>query len=93
MNISLDHRVVRGKKTASRIIDGEAIVVTPENRMLHSLNKVGTRIWEIIKEEKRIRDIVDLICQEFEVSKDKAREDVLEFIQKLDQRQMVDIRP
>lgn len=93
MNISIDHRVARGKKTASRIIEGEAIIITPEDRTLHILNKVGTRIWETLGEEKTIGEIVNLICLKFKVDKDNAQTDVLEFLQKLYLKQILDVRP
>lgn len=82
----------RGSKTASRIVEGEAIIFTPEDSMIHSLNEVGTRVWELLEEEKTIEELVKVICQEYEVEEEEAEKDILEFINILQNRQMLEIK-
>ncbi len=86
-----DKIIKRGEKTASRVIEGEAIIFTPEDSMIHSLNEVGTRIWELLEEEKTIDEIVSVICEEFEVEKDKAEQDIDEFIELLSKKGITEI--
>ena len=93
MNISIEHNVIREPNTVSRTVDGEAIVITPENRTIHVLNNVGTKIWELVKEKKKIEDIVEQIRQEFKMDQGLVRKDVLEFVEKLHKKQMLEVTP
>ncbi len=79
----LDKVVSRNKDVAWRVIDGEAILICAEDSMLHSLDEVGTRIWELADGVNTVRDIVDAIYGEFEVERSKAEQDVVEFVTNL----------
>ena len=73
--------LTQSPKTAYRIIDEEAVIVNLESSMLYSLNSVGTLIWEMSDGRTSIEKIVDNIYEEFEVEKDLAKKDCLEFVQ------------
>ncbi|MBN1426123.1 PqqD family protein [Candidatus Fermentibacteria bacterium] len=79
----LDKVVARNKDVAWRVIDGEAILISAEDSMLHSLDEVGTRIWELADGATTVRSIIESICGEFEVEDTQAENDVLEFVTNL----------
>ncbi len=83
MNAVENWKIKQNLDTAARIIEGQALVITPEDSFLHTMNEVGTRIWEIAEKEIVIKDIIETICQEFEVNRDEACRDVIEFIQQM----------
>jgi hypothetical protein len=70
-------------QVAGRIIDGEAVVVLPQEGQIEVLNEVGARIWELIDGLRSVRDIAQAIVDEYEVDMDCAVQDVKEFIQEL----------
>lgn len=67
---------------ASRNINGEALVVLTDQRQLHRLNAVGTRVWELC-DERSVADIIASIVAEFEVELEQAQRDVCEFLDHL----------
>lgn len=73
----------KNPKTAWRIIEGETLIVNPLDRMIHHLNPVGARSWELSDGKKRVKEIVSQIYQEFEVDYETAKRDILEFLQEL----------
>lgn len=75
--------------TASRIIEGEAIVLTPANGMLHTLNSVGTRIWELANGKRDVSDIIDKLTEDFDAEKNKIKEDAIHFIEDLVHKKML----
>ncbi|MCU0610585.1 MAG: PqqD family protein [Candidatus Eisenbacteria bacterium] len=79
----LDKVVTRNKDVAWRVIEGEAILISAEDSMLHSLDDVGTRIWELSDGANTVGAITKLICEEFEVDEAQAQTDVVEFITNL----------
>lgn len=83
---------VKSEKVASRIIDGEAIIVLLEKQQNIVLNQVGSRIWEIMDGKKNIDELTRTIASEFEVGYDQAIKDVSEFIEDIEKRGAVEIR-
>lgn len=75
--------------TASRIIDGEAVIVLPQEGLARILNPSGSRIWELLDGNRTAGDIAETISGEFEISKQKACEDVRVFLQELENKKMV----
>ncbi len=51
-----------------------------ESASYYNLNETGGKIWEMLKAEKNIEEIIDAVSQEYQVSRDNIRTDVLEFI-------------
>jgi hypothetical protein len=67
-------------RTASRIVDGEAVIVLPEAGVVRILNAVGSRIWELADGTHPVRDIVEVIYQEYDVDREQAEQEVVEFV-------------
>jgi hypothetical protein len=75
--------------TAARLMDGEAVVVVPQDNEVKILNEVGSRIWELLDGRRDINRICSIISSEFVVSYDEAVEDIVEFINELCEKKMV----
>ena len=48
-------------RAAWRVYEGEAVIVSPEDSMLHTLNAVGTFIWEAADGRTTLGTIVDRV--------------------------------
>jgi len=68
-------KLQQNERTASRILDGKAIVITIDRNQLHVLNAVGTRVWQLA-DGRPIDANVDEIVREFDVDPGRARADV-----------------
>lgn len=80
---SLEPRRLRqAERTACRVIDGKAIVITIDQSELHVLNPVGTRVWEL-SDGRKLSQVVDCIVEEFEVGRPRALSDVVAFAREL----------
>ena len=72
----------QNERTASRVIDGKAVVITIDQNELHVLNTVGTRVWELV-DGRPLHSIIDQIVLEFDVERDRATHDVCAFAERL----------
>ena len=75
--------VVKHPKVAWRIIEGEAVILSLDTKVLRGLNLVGSRIWELIDGKRSLDDIVEVIVREFDVPPGQAMQEVQAFIQDL----------
>lgn len=90
--IKPDDLVSRSDDLAFRVIQGEAIILTAKDRVIHTLNEVGTRIWELIDTGIKVGDLIAKICEEYEVDERQAERDVLEFLGELKEKGIIVIQ-
>jgi Coenzyme PQQ synthesis protein D (PqqD) len=76
---------------AWRVYDGEAVIVSPEDSMLHTLNPVGTLIWEASDGTTALEAIVGRVCDAFEVDRATATRDAAAFVEHLCRRGLLTI--
>jgi hypothetical protein len=50
---------------------------------VYTLNETGAFIWELIDGKKSVEVIIDAMTEEYDIDKESAREDVLQFIGKM----------
>jgi hypothetical protein len=86
----LDRRYEKDPSIVHRNIAGEAILVPIRSHVvdlesIYTLDEVAARIWELIDGQRRVKDIRDAIVEEYEVSRDVAEADLIEFVQQLEE--------
>ncbi|MGE0785047.1 MAG: PqqD family protein [Sandaracinaceae bacterium] len=81
--------VRQSERTAARVINGKAVVVVIDSQELHTLNAVGTRVWELATPAS-VDSIARTIASEFDVTWEVARADVERFVGELLERGMLE---
>ena len=84
-----EKRPIKSPDTAHQIIDDEAVIITPGQMMVHVLNAVGSRIWDLADGGRNIQDIATILAEEFDVSYDTALRDTAEFTTDLAAKEMM----
>jgi hypothetical protein len=80
---------IKSPDTAHQIIDSEAVIITPGQMMVHVLNAVGSRIWDLANGERNIQDIAKILAEEFDVSYETALRDTAEFTTDLAEKEVM----
>ena len=81
-----DRYLIQNPQAAWRVYDGEAVIISPGDSTLNTLNAVGTLIWEAADGKTPVGAIVARISEEFDVEAEQAERDSAVFIEKLCQR-------
>ncbi|MBI3952045.1 MAG: pyrroloquinoline quinone biosynthesis peptide chaperone PqqD [Acidobacteria bacterium] len=76
-------------QVASRIVDGEALIVLADSGEVTVLNKVGSRIWELVDGSRSVQGIVETIEAEYDTTREQAEQDVVRFVQELIDNKML----
>ena len=79
---------VRASAVVSRLIAGETLVMPVKRNVgdltsLFSFNGTGATIWDALETPKSLQDICDVIDRKYDLSKEKAEEDVKLFVREL----------
>ncbi len=68
--------LLRNKTVLWRELDGEVILLDPKQGCSYNLNQVGTLIWKMLDGQHTTADIVEAICEAFEVEPELALQDL-----------------
>ena len=89
----LDHYIVFVSKDAIfRNLDDETIILNMESNVYCGLNEVGARIWELLKELKSVKAILDTLLEEYEVEIDQCKNELLTLLQDLLDNELIDVK-
>lgn len=95
--LSLSTVVRVNSDTAVQRVGGRYMAATPDDR-LHtfegpdgSVSEVGERIIELVDGERTVGAIVDVLIEEFEVSREVAESDTRQFIELLLGKQVLTV--
>jgi hypothetical protein len=73
----------RREDVASRLVDGEMIVLDRQRGFIHQLNKTATFVWERCDGKHRADEIAMRMCENFTVDEPTALHDVIHILNEL----------
>jgi hypothetical protein len=82
---------MRNPQLAWREIDGEIVIISPENSQVHELNETAALVWKRADGAQTVEEIAAGIAAEFEVSCESALNDVAELISQLAEKQLLKV--
>jgi hypothetical protein len=82
--------IIRNPKLAWREVDGEMVIISPEDSQVHELNETASLIWRHAEGES-LEEIAERISAEYEISLEAARADIGELVAALEQKGLVSV--
>ena len=81
----------------TRCVAGETIIVPVRNNVgdldsIYTLNEIGTMIWELIDGKSTINRMIEEICKAYDVRREEAENDTLEFLKSLEEAGLLRLR-
>jgi len=77
--------VKRNPRTASRQYEENTLVITPDDRQVHTLNATGTFLWNAIGEQGAEKDaLLRKMAEAFDAPEETLRQDMDAFISELE---------
>jgi len=75
--------VVRRGGVVAAEVDGEIVALNPDMSTCYGLNKVGSRVWQLIAEPTRVADICTSLVREYDVDQSTCERQVLKLLEEL----------
>jgi hypothetical protein len=91
-NLSGESVVVAAKQQVSCDLQGEAAILNIQNGTYYGLDSIGTHVWTLIQQPRRVREIRDSVIQEYEVDADRCQNDVLILLRRLLAEGLIEVR-
>jgi hypothetical protein len=74
--MNLNQTITLSPEVISQEVSGETVLLDLESENYFGLDEVGTRIWQLIKENRDLRAIYDTLLQEYEVEEERLQNDL-----------------
>lgn len=72
-----------------RLLDGEAVIVSPTTGEIRVLNQAGAAIWQKLVTGSQVEDIEKVLAQQYDLSPQQAEADVSAFLDDLTNRGLI----
>jgi len=72
-------------------IDGEVVMLSVENSEYYGMDKIGSRIWQLIEKPVTLKQLIGILLNEYEVPEEQCKEDTLKFIEQLLEKDLVEV--
>jgi hypothetical protein len=83
--------ISRQKDVVFNKLDDEIVMMSIKNGEYYGLDNIGSRIWEIIEKPVSVRQIIDILKDEYSVSESQCKNDVNEFLDILLKKDLIQI--
>lgn len=81
---ALDQAILRASPDVQGTnMDGETVLLDLSTGRYYTLNRLGSAIWECCTGDKTLRDIHAILCDRFEVTPERALDDLVDLVNEL----------
>ncbi|HJX31639.1 MAG TPA: PqqD family protein [Thermodesulfobacteriota bacterium] len=81
----------KGKEVVHKEIESKSVLLNLENGSYYTLNKTGTFIWSLLDGKIAVNQLVELLTESFDVTKDEASKDVFALIANFKKEGLVEL--
>lgn len=92
INLNENNIVMQNKDIDVSDLNGEKVMMNIDKGEYFSLNSLGSRIWEIIDKPKKINEVINTLLEEYEVSEEECKENVMNFLDVLKHVDLINVK-
>lgn len=90
--LSDESTIVPSRNAIASVVEGQAVILDIESGFFFQLNPVGSRIWWALETQSTLPALCRALEDSFDVSPETCRAQVIEFINGLGEKGLVEIR-
>jgi hypothetical protein len=79
----------REEEVASKVIDGEAIIINLANGVYYSMDKVGAYVWDLLQGGHTLEAVTLAVTSRYDVAREQAESNLRDLIEELVQENLV----
>jgi hypothetical protein len=87
----LSHQAKPSDDVLCQAVGDEAVLLNLASERYFGLDPVGTRIWTLLSQDPRLKQVFDALCAEYEVEPARLEADLLDLIGQLAEAKLVQL--
>ena len=76
-----------------RDVSGEVVLLNLQSGVYYGLDPVGSRMWQLLMEQRPLDDVCSVMLEEYEVTADVLRADLSKLVDELASKGLVTVLP
>jgi hypothetical protein len=92
MTIKTDSTIIAVKDQVSSVLGEEAVILSLDNSVYYGLDPVGARIWTLLKGERTVKELIEILLGEYEVEPERLEPDLLRLLGELQREGLIEVR-
>ena len=90
--MDLTQKIIFSESVFAQEVDGEMVLLDMNSENYFGLDEVGTTIWQAMQEKEVLQEVYDAMLEQYEVKPEVLERDLLDFVRKLDESGLVEIK-
>ncbi|GAC1622878.1 MAG: hypothetical protein PVS2B2_02460 [Candidatus Acidiferrum sp.] len=90
--LSLHSVVVATSEQVSCSLNEESCILNLKNSVYYGLDPVGARVWDLLREPRPIREVLDTLLQEYDVAAQVCEQNLLDLLENLRAEGLIEVR-
>ena len=89
--VSLTSVAQRNQDIVEATIEGETVMMSIDTGQYYGLDSVASEIWQMLEQPIKVEAICTQLLQEYDVDTEQCEQDVLAFLQSLQEQNIIDV--
>lgn len=81
--MNLNQKIIFSETVATQEVDDEIIILDMNTENYFGLNKIGSAIWQVIKEKPVLNEVYETLLERYDVESEVLMADLENFVEKL----------
>jgi len=90
--VSMESRVRVSDDVLFQELQGESVLLNLKTGTYLGLDRVGTRIWSLLKEHGTLSEVLEAMLQQYDVTAEQCSRDLLDLMAKMEGQGLVSIQ-
>ncbi|MEA3492519.1 MAG: PqqD family protein [Campylobacterota bacterium] len=90
--MNLDNKITFAETVFAQEVDGEIVLLDMKSENYFGLDEVGSSIWQAMESGKTIREVREIVLNQYDVESDVLERDLLGFIKKLVESGLIELK-
>ncbi len=91
VRFSSDTSVVATKNQVYSELEGEAVILHLGSGTYYGLNAAGAHIWDMLRQPRKVAEILAEMMDRFEVDSDRCERDLIGLLQRLSDEGLIEV--
>jgi len=89
--MNLNKKVTFADTVFAQEVDGEMVLLDMNSENYFGLDEVGTAIWQAMQEKETLKEVLEVLLEQYEVEPDVLEKDLLNFVDKLVESGLIEV--
>jgi hypothetical protein len=90
--LNLNSTVSIAQDVVSCDLVDEAAILNMKDGVYYGLNPVGARIWNLIQNPLKVKEILEVLVDEYDVDEETCQTDLMELLNQLLEKELIEIK-